>query len=335
MPGFGRKNGIPAKAETETAAGQADDARQRQETRQKRKPSQGRTKPVAYGSKRRTHCATGGKRPAGRQRATGKTTVACRRARQIEERSAADRWPITWQTDSKPEADRRQIGGQSLANRQQIGGRSAANHWQTGNRSVADRQQTGGRSAVISGKPVTDRRQTDSKPATVRRQIGSRSAANQQQINGRSVADRQQTGNRSEADRRQISGRSEADWRSITGNRQQTGSRSAADRQQIGGKREYRADAMRRKTNTNEKTSIMEEKYAFLWDLVRQTQMSPLFIQSLRIAGVVRSKIVCDLQGNPYVKYSVDDLKRWMSANWEEYRIRRGPRPAKYNILSA
>ena len=79
----------------------------------------------------------------------------------------------------------------------------------------------------------------------------------------------------------------------------------------------------------------MEEKYAFLWDLVRQTQMSPLFIQSLRIAGVVRSKIVCDLQGNPYVKYSVDDLKRWMSANWEEYRIRRGPRPAKYNVLSA
>lgn len=79
----------------------------------------------------------------------------------------------------------------------------------------------------------------------------------------------------------------------------------------------------------------MEEKYAFLWDLVRQTQMSPLFIQSLRIAGVVRAKIVCDLQGNPYIKYSVDDLKRWMSANWEEYRMRRGPRPAKYNLLSA
>ena len=134
MPGFGRKNGIPAKAETETAAGQADDARQRQETRQKRKPSQGRTKPVAYGSKRRTHCATGGKRPAGRQRATGKTTVACRRARQIEERSAADRWPITWQTDSKPEADRRQIGGQSLANRQQIGGRSKTDQRQIGRR---------------------------------------------------------------------------------------------------------------------------------------------------------------------------------------------------------
>lgn len=89
------------------------------------------------------------------------------------------------------------------------------------------------------------------------------------------------------------------------------------------------------KRTQTKKTSIMEEKYAFLWDLVRQTQMSPLFIQSLRIAGVVRSKIVCDLQGNPYVKYSVDDLKRWMSANWEEYRIRRGPRPAKYNILSA
>lgn len=218
MPGFGRKNGIPAKAETETAAGQADDARQRQETRQKRKPSQGRTKPVAYGSKRRTHCATGGKRPAGRQRATGKTTVACRRARQIEERSAADR---------------RQIGGQSLA-------------------------------------------------------IGSKPAADQRQI-----------GNRSEA----------------KGNTVPT---------PCGEKR----------TQTK-KTSIMEEKYAFLWDLVRQTQMSPLFIQSLRIAGVVRSKIVCDLQGNPYVKYSVDDLKRWMSANWEEYRIRRGPRPAKYNILSA
>ena len=277
MPGFGRKNGIPAKAETETAAGQADDARQRQETRQKRKPSQGRTKPVAYGSKRRTHCATGGKRPAGRQRATGKTTVACRRARQIEERSAADRWPITWQTDSKPEADRRQIGGQSLANRQQIGGRSAANHWQTGNRSVADRQQTGGRSAVISGKPVTDRRQTDSKPA---------------------------------ADQRQIGNRSEAKGNTVP------------------------TPCGEKRTQTK-KTSIMEEKYAFLWDLVRQTQMSPLFIQSLRIAGVVRSKIVCDLQGNPYVKYSVDDLKRWMSANWEEYRIRRGPRPAKYNILSA
>ena len=169
MPGFGRKNGIPAKAETETAAGQADDARQRQETRQKRKPSQGRTKPVAYGSKRRTHCATGGKRPAGRQRATGKTTVACRRARQIEERSAADRWPITWQTDSKPEADRRQIGGQSLANRQQIGGRPAAdrrqigsNQRQTGNRSEADRQQTGNSSAAdrqqIGGKSAADRK---------------------------------------------------------------------------------------------------------------------------------------------------------------------------------
>lgn len=129
MPGFGRKNGIPAKAETETAAGQADDARQRQETRQKRKPSQGRTKPVAYGSKRRTHCATGGKRPAGRQRATGKTTVACRRARQIEERSAADRWPITWQTDNRSEADRRPITG-----------KPATDRWQTGSRPAADRQ---------------------------------------------------------------------------------------------------------------------------------------------------------------------------------------------------
>ena len=132
MPGFGRKNGIPAKAETKTAAGQADDARQRQETRQKRKPSQGRTKPVAYGSKRRTHCATGGKRPAGRQRATGKTTVACRRARQIEERSAADRWPITWQTDSKPEADRQQTGGKPATDRRQIGGQSLANRQQIG-----------------------------------------------------------------------------------------------------------------------------------------------------------------------------------------------------------
>ena len=299
MPGFGRKNGIPAKAETETAAGQADDARQRQETRQKRKPSQGRTKPVAYGSKRRTHCATGGKRPAGRQRATGKTTVACRRARQIEERSAADRWPITWQTDSKPEADRRQIGGQSLANRQQIGGRPAAdrrqigsNQRQTGNRSEADRQQTGNSSAAD------------------RQQIGGKSAADQRQIGGRPTANRQQIGGRSKTDQRQIGNRSEAKGNTVP------------------------TPCGEKRTQTK-KTSIMEEKYAFLWDLVRQTQMSPLFIQSLRIAGVVRSKIVCDLQGNPYVKYSVDDLKRWMSANWEEYRIRRGPRPAKYNILSA
>lgn len=299
MPGFGRKNGIPAKAETETAAGQADDARQRQETRQKRKPSQGRTKPVAYGSKRRTHCATGGKRPAGRQRATGKTTVACRRARQIEERSAADRWPITWQTDSKPEADRRQIGGQSLANRQQIGGRPTANRQQFGGRSAADRRQ-------ISSRSTADRWQTDSKPATDRRQIEDRSAADRRQIGGQSLA----IGSKPAADQRQIGNRSEAKGNTVP------------------------TPCGEKRTQTK-KTSIMEEKYAFLWDLVRQTQMSPLFIQSLRIAGVVRSKIVCDLQGNPYVKYSVDDLKRWMSANWEEYRIRRGPRPAKYNILSA
>ena len=223
MPGFGRKNGIPAKAETETAAGQADDARQRQETRQKRKPSQGRTKPVAYGSKRRTHCATGGKRPAGRQRATGKTTVACRRARQIEERSAADRWPITWQTDSKPEADRRQIGGQSLANRQQIGGRPAAdrrqigsNQRQTGNRSEADRQQTGNSSAAD------------------RQQIGGKSAADQRQIGGRPTANRQQIGGRSKTDQRQIGGRLAVNHWQSAANRQQISGRSATDRRQKG-----------------------------------------------------------------------------------------------------
>ncbi len=145
------------------------------------------------------------------------------------------------------------------------------------------------------------------------------------------------------ADRRQIGGRLAVNHWQSAADRQQTGSRSEADRWTITGKpatdRRQKGKPCRRRAAKNEhkrkKTSIMEEKYAFLWDLVRQTQMSPLFIQSLRIAGVVRSKIVCDLQGNPYVKYSVDDLKRWMSANWEEYRIRRGPRPAKYNILSA
>ena len=73
------------------------------------------------------------------------------------------------------------------------------------------------------------------------------------------------------ADRWQIGGRSEADWRSITGNRQQTGSKPAADQRQIGGqslanrqqiegKRENRADAVRRKTNTNAKKQASWKK---------------------------------------------------------------------------